>query len=362
MYRVLHIMAGADAGGISTVVLNYYKYIDRKKIHFDIAITTDMVGQNGKRLKELGCNIYFLPLKSKGINKFKKSLRELLNDEHFDAIHVHENETSYIALSVAKKIGIKKRIAHAHTTSPTDSLLGEIRRLSGCVLNDYYATNLIGCGKLAGERVFGKKNMKKRQNFILPNAIETEKFHFNSKVRENIRKELDVENKYVIGMVGRLDYQKNQDFILKIMDIIHNKNNNVVLLLVGNGPDEDKLKKVIEEKNMNNYVKLLGRRSDVEELYMGFDLFVMPSLSEGFPVAAVEAITSGLPTLLSNNITNELSFSKLIKYLPLDSNEWINAILRCEINNCREESKKNIKEHHLDILDTSKILENIYLQ
>ena len=156
MYNVLHVMPGADAGGISTVVLNYYKVIDRNKIHFDVAVTTDMIGQNAVEMEKLGVRIYKLPLKSKGIKAFETAMVDLLNRENYQAIHVHENETSYVALRIAKKVGIPQRIAHSHTSSPCVSIKSEIRRLSGCVLNYYYATNVVGCGCLSGERDFGK--------------------------------------------------------------------------------------------------------------------------------------------------------------------------------------------------------------
>lgn len=361
VYRVLHIMAAADAGGISTVILNYYRHMDREKIHFDIAITTDVIGQNGHRLKELGCHIYHLPLKSEGLNKYTKSLKELLRKEQFDAVHVHDNETSYVALRIAKQMGIKKRIAHAHTSSPTSNLKQEIRRVSGCFLNSYYATNLIGCGILAGNRVFGKRNMRKSKSIVLPNAIDTEKFKYNSVIRNEVRKEFGLENKYIIGMIGRLGNEKNHLFILKLIDSVYIENKKIALLIVGNGPNEEILKNIIEEKHMESYVKLLGRRNDVNRLYQAFDMFLLPSIHEGFPVAAVESITSGLPTLVSDTITEELKFSELVEYIPLDSKKWIDSILNTKENLHRKNSVNSVREHKLDILDTAKILEEVYL-
>lgn len=361
MFRVLHIMAGADAGGISTVVLNYYKYMDKKKIRFDIAVTTNVVGQNGERFKELGSKIYRLPLKSEGIEQYKKELMHLLTEENFDAIHVHENETSYVALSVAKIAGIKVRIAHAHTSAPTNSFVGELRRISGCFFNNYYATTLIACGQLAGDRVFGKKHMKKKKAYVLSNAVEIQKFAYCEQIRNDMRNELHVDDKYVVGMVGRLEHQKNCFFALSCFKHIHEKNENVIFLIVGNGEDEEKIREFIKIKNMDKYVRLLGRRSDVEKLYQAFDLFILPSLYEGFPVVAVEALTSGLPVILSDTITKELEFSKLVKYLPLQSDYWIDEIAKGKENQYRENGWQDMKKHNFDITDTAKKLEMIYL-
>ena len=364
MYNVLHIMAGADAGGISTVVLNYYRAIDRSKIHFDIAVTTDLIGQNAFEMEKLGAVIYGLPLKSRGIKAFEIALTELLKKGHYHAVHVHENETSYVALRTAKKVGVPQRIAHAHTTAPFISIKGELRRISGCILNCYYATNIIGCGQLAGERVFGKNNMRKEKACVLPNAIDCEKYRFNTQIREKVRKELGVEKKYVVGMVGRLSDEKNYGKALEIVREYHKLNPNVILICAGNGEMEPEIRTQISGNRMENYVRLLGKRSDVANLYAGFDVLLMPSKYEGFPVAAVEAICAGLPVLMSNTITGELRTCAGVYYLPLtDNRQWIERLSQfadCDSPN-RSRGPEELKNHDLDIEHTAKQLENIYM-
>ena len=209
MVRILHIMGCSDAGGISSVVLNYYRFIDRSKIRFDIALTIPEVGQNGRALQALGADIHFLPLKSEGIGAFRNALLQLLEQNQYDAVHVHENETSYVALQVAKKAGIPCRLAHSHTSSPCEGLKSELRRLSGCVLNYHFATHVIGCGQLAGDRVFGKWNMRRSKALVLPNAVDTVRFAYNEQIRWEVRAELGVEDAFVLGMVGRLSEEKN---------------------------------------------------------------------------------------------------------------------------------------------------------
>ena len=195
MFRVLHLMGCADAGGISMVVLNYYRFIDRSKVHFDIALTVDTVGQNAQALMDLGAQVFFVPMKSMGLGAFRRALTKILKEGKYDAIHVHESETCYVALSVAKKLGVPCRVAHAHTSSPCGDLKSELRRQSGCLLNYHYATQVIGCGKLAGDRVFGKRNMQRPKAMVLPNAIDPERFSFNQRVRKEVREELGLEGK-----------------------------------------------------------------------------------------------------------------------------------------------------------------------
>lgn len=361
MIRVLHIMGCADAGGISSVVLNYYRFLDRVRFHFDIALTVSEAGQNANALAELGAQIVFLPLKSQGLLAFQRALEKLLQDGEYDAVHVHESETCYVALRVAKKLGIPCRIAHAHTTSPWEGVKGEFRRLSGCLLNYYYATHIIGCGQLAGERVFGKRNMSRTKALVLPNAVDTERFAFSAAVRQQVRKELGLEGKYVVGMVGRLTDEKNYPFAISLMAQLCAQNPRAILVVAGNGPNEAMICDLIAREQLEDRVIMLGRRKDVERLYQAFDLFLMPSLSEGYPVAAVEAMASGLPVLLSDTITAELKFCSGVTYLSLNRpKEWLERILFWQEDGNRVCRQREPRDNGLDIRDTARLLERVY--
>lgn len=363
MVRVLHIMGCSDVGGISSVVLNYYRFIDRTKVHFDIALTIPEVGLNARALQELGADIYFLPLKSEGLEAFRSCLLKLLTENQYDAVHVHENETSYVALQVAQKAGIQCRLAHSHTSSPYEGWKGELRRLSGCVLNYHFATHVIGCGQLAGDRVFGKWNMRRPKALVLPNAVDTVRFAYNEAVREEVRKELDVEGCFVLGMVGRLSEEKNNLYALELMPRILKEMPNAVLVVAGNGPDEEKFRARVQELYLDHCVRQLGRRSDVDRLYQAFDVYLLPSFTEGFPVAAVEAMASGLPVLLSDVITRELSFGSAVTYLPLsDPERWVTAVMKWQGDNSRAERQAEPAENGLDIRTNTNLLEHIYLE
>lgn len=363
MIRVLHITACADAGGISAVILNYYRFLDRSKIHFDIAITAPQAGQNARALEELGAGICFLPLKSQGMGAFVKALEELLAKESYDAIHVHESETSYVALMVAKKLGVPCRIAHAHTNSPWEGIKGELRRLSGCLLNYPVATHVIGCGQVAGERVFGKWNMRRPKALVLPNAVDTQRFVFQEEVRQALRAEWQLEGKLVLGMVGRLCQDKNYPFALELMAKLCQKRQDCMLLIAGNGEAELAIAQKITELGIGDHVRLLGKRKDVERLYQAFDIFLLPSFTEGYPVAAVEALASGLPVLLSDAITGELKFGSAVEYLSLKQPEkWLEAIERWEGDTGRIARQSEPAEHGLDIRSCAKRLEKIYLE
>ena len=362
MYNVLHVLTGED-GGITTVVKNYYKYIDKEKIHFDVACTTEIEGNDISVLKDMGVDVYHLPMKSREYRDYVKELKRLLHTKKYDAIHVHENETSYIALAIAKRCSIKNRIAHSHTSSPSNTFYAEIRRCMGIVLNYYYATCLIGCGRLSGERVFGKRNMKRRKAIILPNAIDSEKFKYNEDVRNEVRRELGITNQFLVGFVGRLSPEKNHIYALNIIRELRKVLPNAFLIIVGDGDEKETVSDYIDAHNMSRYVKLLGKRTDVERLYQAFDALILPSIHEAYPLVVVEAMSSGLPILLSANITDEFSFGAAVHYVELGSDdEWIEILKHFSEDKNRLKRLEEVKANGLDIKNTVAILENVYLK
>ena len=361
MLRILHVLGCSDAGGMSSVVLNYYRFLDREKIHFDIALTVPEEGQNSRALRALGAEIFFIPQKSRDMEGFRRELSRILTEGQYDGIHVHESETCFVALKLAGKLGIPCRIAHAHTSSPYEGIKGEVRRLAGCVLNCRYASHVIACGALAGDRVFGKHNMKRSKALVLPNAVDTEQFAFDPACRAEMRRELGVEGKTVLGMVGRLSEEKNDLFPLKFLPELRKKHPDVVLLMAGNGPEEEKIREEIRRLHLEENVRLLGRRSDVARLLQAFDIFLLPSLHEGFPVCAVEALASGLPVLLSDRITRELDFAQGLQYLSLEKPEdWIEAAEAWSADRDREQRQNQVRAHGLDLRDCAGMLQNIY--
>lgn len=361
MIKVLHISGCGDAGGISSVIRNYYQFMDHDRVHFDIALTVPEAGQNAHALEKMGAKIFFLPLKSADMKGFHRELTKLLLEGHYNAVHVHESETSFVALRIAKQLGIPCRIAHAHITAPYEGIGSVLRRWAGCLLNYHYASRVIGCGQLAGERIFGKHNMKRPRAMVLPNAVDVSKYAYDPETRTDMRRELQVEGRYVLGMVARLDYQKNIPFAIDLMHILKDALPQTVLLIAGNGQDEKMILEKIQRLGLENRVRLLGRRSDVECLYQAFDLFLLPSLFEGYPVAAVEALSSGLPVLMSDQITGELKCFTGVSYLSLrEKQPWIDAIYKWQKDQQRAARQLEVRNNHLDIRDTVRLLQQVY--
>ena len=205
--------------------------------------------------------------------------------------------------------------------------------------------------------------MKRPKALVLPNAIDTQKFAFDPAVRQELRKQWNVENKLVLGMVGRLCPEKNYPFALKLADRLRRENPESMLVIAGNGESLEAIQAQIRALDLEDHVLLLGRRGDVERLYQAFDIFLLPSFTEGYPVAAVEALSAGLPTLLSDAVTKELKFATGAEYLPLDQPEaWLRAIGRWQSDTGRTVRQTEPAANGLDIRSCAQRLEKIYLE
>jgi glycosyltransferase involved in cell wall biosynthesis len=223
-----------------------------------------------------------------------------------------------------------------------------------------YASDFFACSNKAGQFMFGSiKNLS-----VIPNAIEVEKFRYSDKIRNNIRQEMGISDKFVIGHIGRFNLQKNHMFVLNIFEKIHEKNPSAVLLLIGEGELEDKIRKEIGKKKLENFIMILGIRKDVNLIYQAMDVFILPSLFEGLPVTGIEAQASGLPCFFSDVITDEIGITNNSHFISLDrENQWINSIL--EIND-RESNDRGvyfylIRDSKFNVKNSAKILEKMYL-
>lgn len=361
MYKVLHIMNGADSGGISSVVKNYYSFLDRNEIKFDIAITDSKIGNNGKYLQSLGCSVFFLPAGRYHKVSYIKAIISILKEGNYDCIHVHLNESSFFALFAGVVAKIPKRICHAHVKREPLTFSTLIRRSISRILNTALSTDLIACSFEAGEYMYGKNTAKNIK--VLNNAIDFQKFSFDANIRSKIRDELNISNKLVIGNVANLVYQKNHEFLIKVFKKISEKCDNAVLVIVGSGELEHQLKTQCEELNIIEKVIFTGRREDVGAMYQAFDVFALTSHFEGFGIVVIEALVSGLKAVVSEQVAqffpNEYVSSVSIYDDTIE--EWCDQLLSSVVN---EDHRSMVSVNGLEKFDIRKeaiTLQELYL-
>lgn len=291
-------------------------------------------------------------------------MREAL--EGYDVFHIHTGYwLGFLMEQVAMEMGIKKVIVHAHNSGIGINEWETRRNYSK--LHEYYkalfslkeATHFCACSKEAAKWLYGP-NIPKDRIIILKNAIEIERFSYNTQKRKEIRKQLDLENKFIIGHSGRFERQKNHVLLIDSFAKAYQINPCIHLLLLGGGLLEEDIKKQIEELGIQNAVTLVGWKENSEEYMQAMDLFVLPSLFEGLPLVLIEAQTAGLRCLVSDRVTKEADITGNISYLPLDREVWTDKIIKEAEGYERVITDKLICDAGYDIHKQIKVLENLY--
>lgn len=360
MIRILHSVSNMDRAGIETMLMNYYRHIDRTKIQFDFLCNRTKPGTYDEEIKSLGGNIFHTP----GLNPFKyisylKYMKKLFKlHPEYKIIHAHNGAFIVYPLLAAKINKVPVRISHVHSSSFTHDYKKPLKILCKPFI-PCFANYYIACGKVAAEFYYGNKRVNNKMIKIINNAIEPEKFIFNEKIRNTIRKKHGLDKKVVIGHVGRFDIQKNHKFLIDIFSEIKKKEKNAVLVLLGDGELQNKIKEKVESLGLTNDVFFEGNVDNINEWYQAMDVLVLPSISEGLPVVGVEAQASDLPCVFSDDVTKEINFLPTTKYIRRDESieHWVDAILAYAYNYKRKDTSKIIREAGFDIdIEASKLL------
>ncbi len=332
MIRVLQIVDSMGIGGIQVFIMNIYRNIDRKEIQFDFLIHRHSNESFEDEIQSLGGKIYIVPGRKEGIRKNKEGLKRFFSEHsEYACVHYHTNSLSYDEpLVAARNAGIPVRIIHSHSSNigKNHKLIHMINHLLHKRRIEKIATNYLSCGELAGKWMFGGTNIEK-QIRLINNGIDVSQYSYSRIVREEVRNELGLSEKFVIFHVGRFDPVKNQAFLVDIFNLLIKHEPKAVLVLVGAGRQFDEIREKVKVLDLEDKVRFLGIRNDVHRLLQAADRVVLPSLYEGFPVAAIEAQASGVPLIMSDTISPEVIKKSNCIRLSLNApiKEWVDQIL-----------------------------------
>jgi glycosyltransferase involved in cell wall biosynthesis len=350
-------------GGIGSVLLNYYQHMNLDKFHFDFIVHGEEIGDTEDKLIQLGSKIYHIPSKRQSLVGNLRTIKEIIECGNYDAIHVHQGTHSFFPIYIAKQLGIKVRIAHSHSNFKPIGIKQKIVDTIFKSLLKRTATLWFGCGIEACENLWGKGSVSSNKAMVLHNAISTENYRFNERIREIKRSELGLGNDFVIGNVARFDSNKNHEFLVDIFAEIVKIHPNSKLLLVGNGELEKHILNKVSTMNLLSKVIFLGQRDDVHQLLQSMDCFVLPSKVEGLSVSLVEAQAAGLATIASIEIVpDEIKVTNMIHpmSLELSAKNWAETILEKCLKYERLDRTHEIQNYNFDIELESKKLEEFY--
>ena len=357
--RVLHVVTYMGRGGLETMIMNYYRYIDRSKVQFDFLVHRDFRADYDDEIEALGGRIFRLPRLVPWSRSYLKALEVFfLEHPEFKIAHVHQDCLSSVILKVAKHCGIPVRIAHSHNSNQ-DKNLKYLIKLFYKQFIPTYATQLFACGKEAGDWMFGGAPYQ-----IINNAIDTRQYIFDAEERHQMRSCLGIsDTTFVVGHVGRFHLQKNHSFLLDVFAKIKMKSSDAVLLLVGDGNLRTEIEQKAAALGIGDSVIFTGVRRDVPDLMQAMDGFVFPSLYEGLPVTLIEAQAAGLPCIVSDGVPAECDKTGLVKHIPLSAGfaYWAEEILKMSIRS-HQDTRDQIIQAGYDIEANAHWLQIFYLE
>lgn len=358
--EIVQFGLGNNLGGIETYLRTLWTHIDHERFHFSFI---NMKGADSipcfyEEFKKGGCDFYKITPRRVSPKRNKKEMFELFEKHKFDVLHFNSNTLSYmLPVEAAVKNGCKV-IVQGHN-SETARIIPKTLH----VINKKRLQNLdverIAVSSMAGKWFFGNGDFS-----VYLNGIDTGKFKFTEENRNSIRREANCTDKLVIGHVGSFLPAKNHKFIIEIFEKTVSLNPNAVLWLIGDG-DSSEIQGITKEKGLEDKVVFWGRRTDLEKLYAGMDVFLFPSIFEGFGLVIAEAICEGVPCLVSDCIPNEAkTFSENIFSYSLDkpAEDWAKKLLDAAKHqkNDRSVCHLEIAKAGFSIEEVAKRMERLY--
>ncbi len=359
--RVAHVIGKLNAAGVEAVVNNYYRHMDHSKIQFDYYIDADSNCEPPQELIDMGARYFVIPPYQK-LPQHMKALIKHFKENKYQIVHSGMNTLAVFSLCAAWIAGVPCRINHNHSTASKGETKRNILKYMLRPFAKMFATDCFGCSKYAAEWLFGKGCVDTGKVKVFNNAIDVSKFAYSEEKRKEIRKELGIGDKFVVGHIGRFCFQKNHEMLIDIFHEVHKKEPNSVLILVGIGELIDEIKGKVDKLGLSDSVKFLGVRKDVDRIYQAMDVFVLPSHYEGLPVVGVEAQASGVPCVFSSAMTKETKISDVSVMLDLDEplKKWVDTVLECK-NKSIKDTTSQIQAAGFDIKTEAVKLQNFYL-
>jgi len=357
MKRLLCIVSSMDTGGAETFLMKMYRALDKSKYQMDFCVSKTGANFYDDEIKRLGGKVFRITPKSKNPLKSFMDVRKLVKENSYE--HVLRIGQSSLATTdlIAARLGGARCLALRSSNS--DTCGGFVSNVIHKLLSPL--TKIVPNVKIAPSteaalHVFGKRNVRENKVTFLNNAICVDNFLMNEDIRQKMRNELKIEDKFVVGHVGRFAEQKNHKFLIEIFAQIKKKKSDSVLILIGEGELQNGIKEKVDSLGLSDSVKFLGVRSDVSHVYMAMDAVLFPSFFEGMPNVLIEAQGSGLHCITSDTVTKEANITGLVDYISLEKSAeyWADVVLGYANGYARENYKAQFVRNGYDIESAAK--------
>lgn len=365
MIRVLHYIGKLEYGGSQSFVMEMYRKINREKIQFSFVTFPDQKVGFYDEIIDLGGIVYECPQYNGRNHILFVRWWEQFFSEHpeYKILHGHVRSVASIYIPIAKKHGVIT-IAHSHSTSNGKGVTAVIKNILQYSVR-FQADYLFACSTEAGRWMYGKRAVKKDNYKFIPNGIDIRRFCYNPIERAQVREELGLAGKKIIGHIGRATAPKNHSFLLDVMKEVLKRDKSILLLIVGDGELLERIKQKARELDIADNVIFTGARNDADRIYSAIDTFVFPSLWEGLPISVVEAQANGLNCLVSDRVTSDVKLTDSVHYVPLEKGPayWADCVidlLKCERKAADNEAIKALQK--FECYNVAEDMQRFYLQ
>lgn len=321
------------AGGLDRYLLNFLEVVYNQEVRLDFLTNEIHDGLKGY-LTERCAGLYAIDRLIHPVKQYRQ-VCDIIKNGQYDAVYLNVSTAmDCIAALAAKKMKVRERIIHSHSSgndcenAVTRMIYNFLHRI--CKMFLYKTgTRFCGCSRRAGYWLFPKRIVDSPEFEVIYNAIDRSRFGFNKELRNEVRHEMGLEDKFVLGHLGNFCYAKNYSFLIRVFQEIYACNKKACLLLAGTGTQLVQVKKMVRSLGLEDVVQFLGWCQDTNRLYHGMDFFVLPSRFEGLPVTGVEAQCTRLAALLSSSITDEAKIADHCYFLDthLGPKKWAQFIL-----------------------------------
>lgn len=351
MIRIFMIGMSTDKGGVEAYITNLCSKLDKEK--YEVVFCWPEMQIDGK--------LWICPSNRHNYLKYVRFWRKFYKENHFDVLYLNTCDVVSIdQLKFAKSAGIPIRIIHSHNTNNQQGIQRKMssfhqlsERRNRQTLHQY-ATHLFACSQTAGDWMFDG-----RAYHIIKNGIQLSKYQFDYEKRVRIREKFGYSEERLVGIIGRLDPQKNTFFAVRILETLLLRDR-IKAVFVGDGEQRFEVETVVKNAGLEQKIRFVGAVDNVNEWMSAIDCLLMPSLFEGLPFVLVEAQAAGLPCVISSAVSEEANLTGLVEYIDLteETEVWADRILEA----CQKErldTTQQLIDAGYSITETAKTVSEI---
>lgn len=331
--KVLQVINGWGSGGVEKNLINYFDIFNQNEIETHIYARKKISNAFDSYLKEYKIKL-FVP-EEKGRFPVSQLLKlkwfqKIVKEGEYDVIHINGSSgDGYIFAYLAKKSwSSSKVVIHCHNPQipQNHKIRNIIYNILGRALFSKYGDYFLACSKQARDFLFKNKSQCEIVNY----SIDVAKYIFDKKGRQSVREQLNIDNHFVVGTIGRIEKQKNPMYILRIIRELVGIDNQVIFLWVGEGDLLKKCKRYSSKYNLDQNIIFTGARNDIPSILSAMDVFILPSLYEGLGIVNIEAQANGLECFISEHLPEEIDVTNRVHRLSirLSPEKWAKELLK----------------------------------